>query len=623
MVYSYVEFQRYGLGADYAYYAQAWSQMAHGHLATKFLRNQGEASFLLLAPLSWLWPHGPILLWVQDMAVVGAEIVAFLWICEIVGAVGQVRARHTPSRAGRDGPGYLPQVLAGAGLVALLADPWIWWTLADDFHSETVAVLFAVLFARELQRGRRRAWLWAAMTLLSGAVATSYVLAIGLGALIGSRRRLWGAIAIASGAAWIAALHGFGFTSASGDARLVSSLSGHTTSAAETGSLSGLLRLSFGLLLRPGRLLSVIWSKRLDLIANLASAGFLGVLAPTVVFVLVVVILEDSLYPGLVFSEPSFQSIPIYIFGPVGVVIFLVWLARRHGWLAIGLAAAVMIETIGWGVVWLPRTPAQWMKVPEAAAAKLNQFSKALPNGAEVVASQGISGRFAVGHPYVAITEVGRAIPLDGRSVWFVVAPGVGIETASPASENALVAALAGRLRARPVAIGDGIYSYVYRPPSSKTRLRLPGMPRALPAWLFHSTSGVVVTSGAPSRWRVVGTGRAGYLVYGDYWSEPSGPATATARLSGRGVVLVEVWDATTNSLLAQQRLSLVGGEVEASVPFTAPSPHPAAAVFRGFGPFAVDPLPPASGDQLEVRIYSFRSSSKPVALSVGVSTTR
>jgi len=609
MIFSAVQFQRYSVTSDYAFYSHAWFQIAHGHFTWNFFGNHGELTFILLAPAYWLWPHGPMLLWEQDIGVVGAELVAFLWICEIAAT----RRRQ---------PGYLRPLLASAGLVALLADPWIWWALAFDFHFETVATLFAILFARELQKGRRRAWIWGALTLLSGDVATTYVVAIGVGAVIGSRRRLWGLVAVVAGVIWLVLLHGVGAMRGSANLVPLNYLAVRQRAGAPAPKSSNLVQLAVGILHQPGRVISVIWSKRINAWANVGASGLLGILAPVALFVPLAVIAENSLFPGIAFNQPLFQSTPIYIFVPVGTVMLLAWVAKRYRRLAVGLAVAVMLETIGWGVVWLPRTPNQWIRVSQAAEAKLNQFNREVPANDEVVASQGIIGRFSF-HPYQEIVGPGGSAHLSGGPVWFALTPSIGVETAPAAFEEALVAELSGPLHARSVVVGDGVYAYEYTPRAGQTRLRLPGLPTVLPSWLFHSVSGVVVTTGPPSRWRVVGRGRRGYLVHGDYWNDPTGPALATAELSGHGVVSVEVWDVTTNALLAEQRVTLAGSRVQARVPFDVPTPQPEEGLFHGDGPFAVTPVVGLPGDQLEVRIYDFSPRSRPVAWSVGISSTQ
>jgi hypothetical protein len=605
MIFNLVEFQHWSLTSDYAFYSNAFYQIAHGQLSSHFFRSHGEVAFILLAPTYWLWPHGPILQWDQDIAVVAAELVSFLWICDVISSA-------------RDCSNRLRQLLAGAGLVTLLGNPWIWWTLAFDFHFETVGALFAVLFARDLHNGRRRAWLWAALTVLSGDVSATYLLAVGLGALVLSRRRLWGLAAVASALFWFVVLHALGAMNGSANLAPLTQLAGQRPKGTQASSVSVLVNLSLGLLRHPGHVLSVIWSERLNTWANLAASGLLGILTPVTLFVPVLVIIENSLY-GRTFSAPAFQSIPIYIFVPVGTVIFLIWLARHRPKLATALAIAVLVETIAWGLVWFPQTSAHWIRVPPAAAAALDRVANQLPANAEVVASQGIAGRFAGGRDLAGLIGGGGHVRISGPQVWFVIAPAVGIETAPAASEDALIAKLAGPLHARPLVTANGIWSYVYTPPAGQTELQLPNVPESLPAGFFRSVSGFRVIKGPPSEWRMVGRQQVGYLVWGDYWLESAGPAVATAVVSGQGPVSVEVWDATTNTLVARRLTVLTGPKVEVTIPFVVSKPRPEASLFHGFGPFADTPVTP-DGDQIEVRVYTPGPATQATAFSVGVS---
>jgi hypothetical protein len=217
-----------------------------------------------------------------------------------------------------------------------------------------------------------------------------------------------------------------------------------------------------------------------------------------------------------------------------------------------------------------------------------------------------------------SILGPGQTIGVHGPEVWFVIGPGVGIETDPPSAQEALIVSLTDRLDAHPVAVGNGIWSYVYRPPAGTTQMVLPGLPTSLPAWLFRSTSGKVITSGPTPGWRVTGPGRPGYLVWGDYWTPRPGRATATAVLSGHGPADVEVWDVARNDLVARRQVVLTGAEkVTAQIPFAVPPPSHQVA-FEGFGPFQSRPVAP-SADQLEVRVFT-PAGTEATAFSVGVS---
>jgi hypothetical protein len=191
LVWSTILYSRFALTSDFSLYNQAWFLIAHGNLdpystAQGFPFWQSHCEFVMwpLALLYWVWPHGVTLLWLQDLCVVGAEAVAFTWLCEL-------SQKSLPSR---DAAG-----LAGVGLLLLAGNPWIWWSVSFDYHAETLAILFAVLLARDLAHGRRRAWVWMLPLVACGDVAGTYLAGLGLGSvLVGRRSRGPGA-----GLAWI------------------------------------------------------------------------------------------------------------------------------------------------------------------------------------------------------------------------------------------------------------------------------------------------------------------------------------------------------------------------------------------------------------------------------------
>ena len=89
-----------------------------------------------------------------------AEPVAFTWICQIA------REKHGGRTAGW---------LAAAGLVLLVANPWILWGISFDFHFETIGIPFAALLAWDVANRRRRAWVWVLPLLACGDVTGTYL----------------------------------------------------------------------------------------------------------------------------------------------------------------------------------------------------------------------------------------------------------------------------------------------------------------------------------------------------------------------------------------------------------------------------------------------------------------
>ncbi len=204
-------FDHYHLGRDFSVYYQAWWLIAHGHLnpfsspsGNTFLKNHFELIMWVLAPLYWVNHSAIDLLWIQDVALVGAEVVIFRW------AIDALR-RH---------PGAgLPAVPTAVSVALLLVlNPLLYATAFDDFHSESIAVLFVALAARDLYNGRScRALLWVAGLLLCGDVAAVYVVAIGLSALVSSRKsRVTGLVVIVIGVAWLQLIAAIGADTGSG-----------------------------------------------------------------------------------------------------------------------------------------------------------------------------------------------------------------------------------------------------------------------------------------------------------------------------------------------------------------------------------------------------------------------
>jgi hypothetical protein len=101
-----------------------------------------------------------------------------------------------------------------------------------------------------------------------------------------------------------------------------------------------------------------------------------------------------------------------------------------------------------------------------------------------------------------------------------------------------------------------------------------------------------------------VGTGGSGYVVAGDYWREAPGRYQATVELSTTVPVHVEVWDATGNVLLARRYVPPTNGFTATTLDVDARRTYPTHP-YGGAGPFRILPVPPAPGDELEVRVWT------------------
>ena len=575
LAWSTFEYQRFSLTWDYSQYAQAWYLVAHGDFNLLGTVNgfphfwQQNAEFIpyVLAPLYWVFHSGLLLQWVQDLSVVGAEIVAFTWLCDL--------ARR--KCAERDAAW-----LAGLGLLLLAADPWIWRTLSFDVHEEPLVMFFAVFTAWDLSRGKRRALVWAVPVLLGGAPTTTYVLGIGLGGVLAGRqtRKLGATLAIASLAysAFLTAVHGNEGTNsfALGYLKLVSD---NPFIPAET-----------------------LWGLRADIIANIAPAGLLGIVAPLIALLTLGVIVPDTL-TGLQFGEPLFQNVAVYLLVPAGTVGVLAWLLQRHRRAVFVLTGLIAAQTVGWAAVWGPRTPGDWVRVSRATATTLASVEARIPASAEVIASSGVLGRFSTRAQAYRIFSVGAKEPLL-PGTWFVITPTSGIETVTTATSMALIGEVAGPLRGKLITHANGVWAFRVTPPPGINSIEIPGSTSPLPAWAAAGIAGRPVLGGPESTWHTAATGARGYVANGIQWQIYPGRYQVNVTLSASAPVNVELWDDTTNQIVTRRTIIQTDGVQQVTLPLTVPA-APDARAFSGWGPFHADFVPPRAGQLIEVRVWS------------------
>jgi hypothetical protein len=586
--------QRFALSWDYSIEYQALWLIAHGHfdpLSTLF----GTYGFpfwqlhlvlmtWLLAPLGLIVPNGPVLLWVQDLCLVGAEVVAWRWIHEV-----------TATRLGGQG-----RLLAGMGLVLLLANPWAWWSISFDYHIQVVAVLFAMLAAYDLAHERHWVWVWVwvVLTILCGVVAATWVAGLGLAALLAGRRwRRQGIALVALGVTWTVlatVIH------ADKGGSLISTY-GYLASSGVTPDLMSLVS---GIAAHPTGVFAALWGHRLDIWANLAPGGLIGIASPWALGLALPILLAGNLARGNAFAQPLFQNVLLYVVVPLGTVLVLTRMHRRWPRLALGLGALVVANAVVWSVVWAAQTPVTWLRVSPAAAAVLAQADGAIPPSAEVVASQGVVGRFSGRVLVYAVMSPSQRIPLRTRDTWWVVAPAEGIETESSAAAFALVQELAGSLHARLVLHGHGVWVFHWMPPADLQSIVVPGLPQVANAWLFAGAAGTPDLIGPPSSWHLVSTGHAGYVLDQAYWLEPAGHYEASVMLASTVPVNVEVWNATGNVLLSRLTVPAATGVDTITMPVDAERIYPHH-LFQGWGPFQAASTPPPAGNQLEIRVWS------------------
>lgn len=589
-VWSMVLYSHFALTPDFAQYQQAWYLIAHGHLNPydtvgnfTFWQNHGEFIMWPLALLYWVSPGGVGLLWLQDAGVVGAELVAFVWGCELA-------RKYAPERDA----GWL----AAAGLVLLVVNPWSWWSVSFDFHAECLAVLFIALLAWDLANGRRRAWLWVPLLVGCGDVAGTYIFGLGLGLAVAVRgQRIRGAAVALAG---IVAVLGFSAIHANLG-------SGHGLRAYDylaapgySGALT-LTQLATGLATHPVAVAAKMWAKRVDIWANLGASGVLGAVFLPLLPITAVVMVSNDLFRGFLFSEPLFQSLPVYVLLPAGTVAVLAVLARRWRKTALVVAAVLVAQAIGWSVVWSPRTVAQWERVPSATAATLAAVLKRIPAGDAVFASQGVVGRFS---QRLDVRPMNGHLPIQQGADWFVFTPWVGIETQKPAAAMVFAGQLAGPMHARLILDQNGVWVFRWTPPANVHRLNVPSGATPLPAWCAPGAAGRAVLTGSPSTWHVTSDGKQGYVADRLEWARTAGQFEARVTLSADGPVNVEVWDNTGNVLLTRDSVPFTHGRITVALPVNAARDYHVP-LYGGWGPFQAKFGGGPKGQRIEVRVWS------------------
>ncbi len=554
-----------------------------------------------------LWPHPITILAVQAAAVVGCEAVAFAWMRELVGqrVSGGVLAR------------WRGQLLLAGGLVLLVADPWLLWTVSFDFHWEAISLLVTLVALRSAWRGKRAVWIWALLAVATSNLGATYIAGIGLSCLLAGRsRRLTGAglLALGIGATLVVSmLHGDRGSAYSGYAYLTGGVAPrvHPT-------VLDVLRGAVG---HAGAAVRTLWSHRVSLYADVAVGGLLGAVWPWTVGITAVVLAESGLQSTAFYAVPGFQNIPVLVLVPVGTVAVLAWLLssrRRHrgrstaaGLLLLG---TVVAGVVGWAVVWLPRTSPEWLRVGDATAATLAGLESSIPSSDEVIVWQGVGGVFA-GRRFLYDVQSPGTYPLRTPEVYVIVTPAEGAETLPAASSLAVLGELAATPHVTRIVDESGVEAYLWRPGRHQHTFTVPAATGSIPAWTVGAPGTVAATGGPPARWHLESDG-PGPLLAGDVWDEGLGTYRATLRYASAAPLQLGVVDETTGALLANVVLPRSPTERSAAVPFDVDvlGVQP---VFDGRGPFSIDALR-ASGDRLSVGV-SARSAGHAAVYSVGL----
>jgi uncharacterized membrane protein len=476
----------FDLTADFGQYSQAWQQIATGHLNPYdttyawFYPHYGYPFYqadleLIMWPLSllyWVWPHAIDLLIVQDAALAGAGLVAYRWSLEHL-------QLHAPTRR------FAVIVGACVGAVLML-NPWTYWAASYDYHSEPLAALFILLAGRDLWSDRRRGWIFVGLALLCSNVAASYVVALGLAALISGRQR-WrtGLTLVGVGAVWLA----FVGLVHSGKGAALGAYAYLDNKSSVNDTIGGIFTIVSGMVFHPHIAGHVVTSRWGEIYKFVAGAGTIGVLSAFGGLLTLVVLAPSALNssPAFISDIGGSQNIMAVMAVAVGIAMVATWLTRRgerlnRRWraglvtLALALAVGAVIQTAVLSTHWTPRSGQMFAQVDSAAAAQLAAVETRIPAQDETVVSQGVVGRFAQRHafyPYFDTFADGQTVPLFGHTVYVVLVPRQGLEGATPEGTMAAVA-LMRHLGAHQVVARDGVYAFAWQVPKGRHTLTFP-----------------------------------------------------------------------------------------------------------------------------------------------------
>lgn len=594
-------YRRYSLSMDFGIYYQAWWSIGHlkidpysTFLSAPFWRQNGEFIFWPLASLAFVARTPIVLLALQDAAVAGTTSVALLWLNAIRRQDG-----WPTGRAGR--------ILFSGGVLLLVLDPWLYWTASFDWHVEPFIGLFTVLALFWLYQGHHKRAVGAAiLTIACGSFGTIVAFGIGVTALCRRDTRRVGIGLIVLTLIWMSSLVALHATTGSGT---IASSYGYL---ARTSHSSGTESLALGVLTHPTRILVALWRVHVDVIAIIAGAGLLGLFwYPWGVVVPVIVLVSSDLYGSAhvrIFAFAPFQESPALALISVGTVVLVAraWThLRARSLLAayLPLGGAVAYVAL-WAFFWIPVLPSTWVHVSSSTARTLSAVARLIPSRAEVVASQGIVGRFSDrSHVYV-LNGPGSSYPVARKNIYFVVSPYSGIETVSPELQLEDLGALVAAYHARLLVANSGIY--LLRVSSDSLHgatISVPDLAYALPAWALETDTGVRVVSGPVSSWRLsAARSGSGYLAYGASFRRPPGSYLGVLTISTSEVVTVEVWDDTAKTLLARASFAPTNGVRTVSLPVRLAS-LVSASVYSGSPLARVARLSAPPGDEVEIRV--------------------
>jgi uncharacterized membrane protein len=489
LLYSWYLYRRFDLLEDFAHNAQAWYLIGHGHLlpadtvrypTTPFLRDHFDLVMWPLSLLHYLSDSPFWLLVVQDVAVAAAELITLRWVWALL----TPRLDRHRTTAG---------LLA---LVVLLANAWWYETVSFDVHLTPLGLPLLVLVGYFLWRRR---WMAAALAavgcLLFGAVVAELLLFVGIGSLIAlvvsrerSSRGLVTALVVSVVAGtWVLVVTGAG-------ANQASNLVSQYAYLVPGNSHAGTVALLGGVVRHPVRAWHMLSARAHAIVRPLLTSGVAGIVSPVGLLVSIGTLVPAALATSPSFSSvnDSFQTLAVVPFVLVGDVMVLLWLGRRLGAMPEPSSETVVAPrrrnraAIVWGLACLLAVVAvvqdarllvhlrqTWWTVTPSGAAALRTGLDQASASTEVIASNGVVGRFSQRRYVYPLQLSPQTVPVKTSDVVLVIAT-AGNEALTPSQVAADLRFARVTLHARQISTGTGVTTFRWIVPPGRTTLTFP-----------------------------------------------------------------------------------------------------------------------------------------------------
>jgi hypothetical protein len=625
-IYSNRIFNSGSLSWDSSLYIQPWWLISKGNfwpysttLRAPFFGNHGELIVWLLGLIGFIFRSPLSLLLIQDLAFCLTEIVVLIWISEIVfknenhGGFGYRYYKNYE---------FYKKALFVFAFLILLFNPWNYWALGADFHVEPIATLFLVVTGRYIYLKDRKYLLGMLGVLLCGQVASIWLIGLALSTFLTADRLKVGIKVLFSGLIWYFLL---GFLGAD-QSNTVSEGYAYLTSN-PTSNVSSFTILIGGLL-HINRLFSKIFGRIKDVWAYISAPGLIGIVSPWGFGVTVVILLMNlgNNYRNGVFAFPGFQGMPIGFFMTVGLCdtamralaypkkSVKIEKARLNfkAKVSLLLVSLMTLISIGWGLVWIPQVQSNWLKVDPKASASIVSALKVIPVSDEVLVSQGITGLFATRYYVYPIRKLG-CFPVNTATVWMVLTSNEGIETLTTEQTLGILNYAIFDMGAQVIQSSNNIWLLQLKPVGASMCFN--NTPNDMTGSFLPSDIGTpVIGNTVGNSYMYSPGGRSGYVTYGAYVrSLPNTRVTASVTLSSFQGVSVQMWDDSTNTIIAQLEPDFNGITTQVLLQGTVSgsSLDRSNEIFNGKFIFEAKHADAPKGDLIEIRVYN--SGSSPV----------